>query len=105
MAAAESGCCAGAATQSCRLVGKHGAYGKVRKMIGIGQPLKLREFSEKRVMEVYANDGAAALFTTVDAEPEDWGMEAFSHGGVGKMEWLKAWNLKPAGFSLEKFQV
>jgi beta-fructofuranosidase len=79
--------------------------GKVRKMIGTGQPVTLRVFLDKRVMEVYANDGEAAIFTTVDAGPEDLSIEAFAKGGPGKLEGLKAWTLKPAKFSLDRFRL
>ena len=79
--------------------------GKVRKTIGIGQPVKLRIFLDKRVMEVYANDGAAAVFTTVDARPEELSVELFSTGGPGKLEWFKAWTLKPAKFNLDRFKL
>jgi len=79
--------------------------GKVKKLLGTGQPVRLRVFLDKRVMEIYANDGEAAIFTTVDAAPSDVGVEAFARGGAGRMESLKAWPLKPAQFTLERFHV
>jgi len=79
--------------------------GKVKKLLGIGQPVKLRVFLDKRALEVYADDGAAAIFTTVDAGPQDLGVDLFARGGAGKLDWLKAWSLKPAKFSLERFNL
>jgi sucrose-6-phosphate hydrolase SacC (GH32 family) len=61
-------------------------------------------FLDKRVVEVYANDGEAAIFTTVDAGLNDLGIEVFANGGAAKLESLTAWPLRPARFSLERFK-
>ena len=79
--------------------------GKVKKLLGTGQPVRLRIFLDKRVMEIYANDGDAAIFTTVDAAVNDTTIVAFARGGAGRLESLKAWPLKPARFSLDRFTI
>jgi hypothetical protein len=54
-------------------------------------------------LEVYANDGAAAIFTTVDAgDPK---VEAFARGGGARLESCRVWPLRPARLSLEHFKV
>jgi|SRR5581483_3286670 len=79
--------------------------GNIQKLIGKRQPLMLRLFLDKRVLEVYANDGVAAVFTTVDAGPQDLGIEVFSSGGPGVLESLRVWPLRPARFSLDRFKI
>ncbi len=79
--------------------------GKVKKLLGTAQPLRLRIFLDKRVMEIYANDGEAAIFTNVDAASNDSGIQAFAKGGAGRLESLKAWPMKAANFSVEHFRL
>ncbi|MGH9402482.1 MAG: glycoside hydrolase family 32 protein [Terriglobia bacterium] len=79
--------------------------GKAQKLIGNQQPVRLRVFLDKCVMEVYVNDGLAAIFTTVDAGQNDVGITAFAKGGTARLDSLKMWPLKPARFSLERFKV
>ncbi len=77
--------------------------GSAQKMIGSDKSIRLRVFLDKRVIEVYVNDGAAAIFTTVDGGADDLSLEAFAKGGTARLESLTAWPLKPARFSLERF--
>ena len=81
------------------------SVGKVQKLIGRDRRVRLRVFLDKRVLEVYVNDGEAAVFTTVDAAPSDLGVEAFARGGAARLEHLRAWPLARARFSLEHFKV
>ena len=85
----------------------------------------VRIFLDKRVVEVYVNNGEAALFATIDAGPQDLGVAFVSTqapargggaapgGGRGaaapatpaRLESLKAWPMKPATFNLDRFHV
>jgi len=79
------------------------SVGKARKLLGRQQSLRLRVFLDRRVMEVYANEGVAAVFTTVDAGSRR--VEAFARSGTARLESCKVWPLRPARFSLESFNV
>jgi len=77
--------------------------GKAQKLVGREQPLRLRVFLDRRVLEIYANDGAAAIFTTVDAgDPK---VETLARGGGARLESCRVWPLRPARLSLERFKV
>jgi len=85
----------------------------------------VRIFLDKRVVEVYVNNGEVALFATIDAGPQDLGVAfvstqapargggAAQGGGRGaaapampaRLESLKAWPMKPATFNLDRFHV
>jgi beta-fructofuranosidase len=79
--------------------------GGVRTFLARNPNLQLRVFLDKRTMELYANHGAAAIFTTVDANPNQLQVEAFATGGAARLKSLRFWPLKPARFSLERFTV
>jgi hypothetical protein len=81
---------------------------------------KLRIFVDKRVVEVYANDGEAAVYTAVDASPPDTALAAVSQQSSGRgrgggppvgnapaaaprIEASTVWPMKPAQFSLVRF--
>lgn len=66
--------------------------------------MTLRILLDKRVLEVYANDGERALFTALDARPEDRAVEAFAEGGQARLIELSGWSMRPARFSLERFR-
>jgi sucrose-6-phosphate hydrolase SacC (GH32 family) len=78
--------------------------GSVRTSVSRDNRIRLRVFLDRRVAEVYANDGEAAIFTIVDAEENSLGVEAFASGGTARLESMKAWPLKPAAFSMEHFR-
>lgn len=59
--------------------------GATRVFLGRDSRVALRILLDKRVLEVYANDGECALFTTVDARPEDIAAEAFAEGGQARL--------------------
>jgi beta-fructofuranosidase len=81
------------------------SIGDVRTFVSREKRIRLRVFLDKRVMEIYANDGEAAIFTTIGAGENSHGVEAFASGGNARLESLKAWPLKPARFSLEHFRI
>lgn len=58
-----------------------------------GETLKLRIFVDKSVTEVYAN-GHTCLTRVVHGDPNDRGLELFSHGGPSRLKSLEAWELK-----------
>jgi beta-fructofuranosidase len=81
------------------------AIGTAGAVLGRQRNVRMRVFLDKRVIEAYVNDGAVAIFSVVDAGPEDLGVEAFASGGTARLVSLKAWPLKPAAFSLERFRI
>lgn len=84
---------------------------------------RLHIFADKRVVEVYVNDGEAVIFTTIDANRSDQAVAAVAQaapprtGGAGiggrgggpagnaRIENLKVWPMKPAQFSLDRFKL
>ena len=62
-------------------------------------------FLDKRVMEVFANDGEAAIFTTVDAGANDLAIEAFATGGGARLEGARVWPMRPARLTLDRYRV
>ena len=95
--------------------------GSVRAPISRGRErYQVRVFLDKRVVEVYVNDGEAAVYSTVDAGPQDLGVAVVASapaaaGGFGggsgggpsgpaRVESLRAWEMKPATFDLTRFQ-
>ena len=65
----------------------------------------MRVFLDKGVVEAFANDGEAAIFVPLHAGPRSWGWEVFARGGEARLDSLRAWPLKPARMSLERFHV
>jgi beta-fructofuranosidase len=82
---------------------------------------RLRIFLDKRVVEVYVNDGEAAIYGAVDAPTSDTAAAAVSQQAVGRprsggsppggaaptgprIEGLTVWPLKPARFGLDRFK-
>jgi beta-fructofuranosidase len=79
--------------------------GNASTTLGNTRRLRLRVYLDRSVVEAYANDGAAAIFTTVAAGEKDLGVEAYAEGGKARLESFRAWPLKPAQFSLERYQA
>jgi beta-fructofuranosidase len=79
--------------------------GTTRKFLARQNSVSLRLFLDRRVLEVYANDGASAVLATVDAAPGAFGVEVFARGGEARLDSLRAWPLSPARFSLDRFRV
>jgi beta-fructofuranosidase len=83
---------------------------------------RLRVFLDKRVVEVYVNDGEAAVYGTVEASPSSTAVAAVSAqaaanarpaggpggsaaGGTPRVEGLTAWPLSPARFDLDRVRL
>jgi hypothetical protein len=73
--------------------------------IGRRQQVRMRVFLDKGVVEAFANDGMAAIFAPLHAGPADLAVEVFARGGKARLDSLRAWPLKPARFSLDRFHV
>jgi beta-fructofuranosidase len=73
--------------------------------IGRRKQVHMRVFLDKGVVEAFANDGMAAIFAPLHAGPADLAVEAFARGGKAHLDSLRAWPLKPARLSLERFHV
>jgi sucrose-6-phosphate hydrolase SacC (GH32 family) len=78
--------------------------GTARTSVSLGKTIRLRGFLDKRAVEVYANDGESAIFTTTEAGPDSIGVEAFAAGGNARLVSLKSWSLKPASFNMDHFR-
>jgi beta-fructofuranosidase len=97
--------------------------GNVRTFLTPAEQYKLRIFLDKRCIEVFANDGVAAVYNYIDAPVSDTGIAVFGQpappprfpGGrllagfsapkPPRLESLKVWPMKGADFSLEHFHV
>jgi beta-fructofuranosidase len=80
--------------------------GGARKRIGATEPLRLRVFIDRRVIEVFANDGEAAIFTTSESAGSNYKrIEAFARGGIAHIDDLRVWPMKAAQMSLDHFKV
>lgn len=69
---------------------------------GRGKTVKLRVLLDKRVVEVYANNGAAAIFETVDAWNGPAAVELFAQGEA-KFRNIGLWRMKAAAMDLTRF--
>jgi beta-fructofuranosidase len=95
----------------------HLSVGSARAYIGQADRYTVRLFLDKRCLEVYVNDGTAALYSALDAVPAERLLSLFARtprfdfgdapGGDAEVivESLRAWPLSPATFSLERFEV
>jgi sucrose-6-phosphate hydrolase SacC (GH32 family) len=94
------------------------SVGNYRIYIGYHDRYKLSVFLDKRCVEVFLNDGFAAVYSAVEADRADQGIAVFSRasapslGASGRgpaapvrLESLTVWPLKPAVFSLGRFHV
>jgi beta-fructofuranosidase len=81
------------------------SVGKATTLLGKTDRYRLRIFLDKRVFEVYANDGLAALYGTTDAARDDLGIAASADGNGAELMAVKGWHLRPAEFDLSRFQV
>jgi hypothetical protein len=109
--------------------------GDVSAYVGNATRNKIRVFLDKRCIEVFVNDGVAAVYNPVEAAREDQSIAVFAKaGGTGgrggmpagggpppgappaaganrpapspiRLESLRVWPMKPAAFSFEHFHV
>jgi beta-fructofuranosidase len=62
-----------------------------------GEPLKLRVFVDKSVLEVFANDGRQAVMRRIyPTRSDSTGVALFSKGGVAIVSHLEAWDMMPS---------
>jgi beta-fructofuranosidase len=61
-----------------------------------GEPLKLRVFVDKSVVEIYANDRQAICRRVYPARDDSLGVVLFAHGGRAKARSVKAWEMMPS---------
>jgi len=100
--------------------------GDVRAYVGPAEQYKLQVFLDKRCIEVYANDGVAAVYKLADVPAANTGLAAFGQmaplprfpggrppAGVSgftsspspRLESLKVWTLRAATFSFDHFRI
>jgi beta-fructofuranosidase len=84
--------------------------GSARTYIGRPARVKLHLFLDKGCLEVYVNDGQAALYSPLAADPKNQGFAVFGRAGRGpdggaRLESCRAWPLKPARFDMERFRL
>jgi hypothetical protein len=102
--------------------GQYLNVGTARTYLGNTGRNKLRIFLDKRCIEVYCNDGIAAVFNWVEAADDAQGISVFGQsGGRGprgnsgssgraaptppRLESLKVWPMKAATFNMDRFHV
>lgn len=61
-----------------------------------GEPLKLRVFVDKSVVEVYANDRQAICRRVFPTRNDSLGVSLFSAGGSAQFKTVKAWEMMPS---------
>lgn len=76
-------------------------------LVGKKDRQRLRIFLDKRVFEIYVNDGETALYGLIDAAPDDLAVNASAQGGDSgaAISSLEAWRLQPAKFDLSRFHL
>ena len=61
-----------------------------------GEPLSLRVFVDKSVVEAFANDRQAVMRRIYPSRPDSIGVSLFSQGGPAKIRIVKAWKMAPS---------
>ncbi len=61
-----------------------------------GEPLKLRVFVDKSVVEVYANDRQAICRRVYPGREDSLGVVLFANGGEAEIASVKAWEMMPS---------
>ncbi|MHC4503866.1 MAG: GH32 C-terminal domain-containing protein, partial [Planctomycetota bacterium] len=64
--------------------------------LGPGEPLRLRVFVDKSVVEVFANDRQAVARRIYPSREDSVGVALFSNGGETKVPRLEAWDMMPS---------
>ncbi len=80
------------------------SVGSQKAVVGRSDRYRMRLFLDKRVLEVYANDGAVVMYSTVERGPENLGIAAFARSGTARLERFRAWRMRPARFDLGPFE-
>ncbi len=95
--------------------------GSVQTYIGMAERCKLRVFLDRRAVEVYADDGLAAVYTTVSAGLKDLGIAAVAPAVPGRggppgprgnasprparLESMTVWPMRPARMDMAGFRA
>jgi beta-fructofuranosidase len=61
-----------------------------------GEPLKLRVFVDKSIVEIFANDRQAIGRRVYPALPDSEGVRLFAKGGTARVTRVKAWEMAPS---------
>ena len=61
-----------------------------------GEPLMLRMFVDRSVVEVFANDRQAITRRIYPARPDSLGVAVFANGGAAQGKSVKAWQMAPS---------
>ncbi len=61
-----------------------------------GEPLRLRVYVDKSVVEVYANDRQAIARRVYPARSDSLGVSLFTDGGTATFRKLQAWEITPS---------
>ena len=65
--------------------------------LAAGEPLQLRVFVDKSVVEVFANDGRQAVMRRIyPSRSDSLGVTLYSRGGAARVPTLQAWEMMPA---------
>jgi beta-fructofuranosidase len=80
------------------------SVGKATTLLGKSDRHRLHIFLDKRVLEVYADDGLAAVYGTTDAGRDDMGIVASARGEGAEVRVIQGWQLKPAVFDPGPFR-
>jgi len=86
------------------------AVGSARTYIGSLDRYRVRLFVDRGCLEVYVNDGFAALYSPVAAAPRDQGIAVFGRAGgprgaAARLESFRAWPLRGAKFDVSRFKA
>jgi beta-fructofuranosidase len=65
--------------------------------LAAGEPLRLRVFLDRSIIEVYANGRQAVTQRIYPSRPDSLQVRAFSRGGPATLRTLDAWTMAPAG--------
>lgn len=65
-------------------------------VLGPGEPLRLRVFVDKSVVEVFANGRQAVMRRVYPSRRDATAVVLFSHGGAAQVRSLRAWDMMPA---------
>ena len=61
-----------------------------------GEPLKLRVFVDKSVVEIFANDRQAIGRRVYPARADSLGVALFATGGSARVKSVRAWEMMPS---------
>ena len=61
-----------------------------------GEPLVLRVFVDRSVVEVFANERQAITRRIYPARPDSLGVAVFATGGAAQVKSVKAWQMAPS---------